>query len=113
MLLQFLVCEESSLWTVWTLETVDMSKHMLLQKSLACEEVRTVLAEVNILQKVYMFSAQVFLCLPDIVKSKTATITAIKSLVQGVVQDRVTSDVVLKDTLNYKTVFTLVTSKLD
>ena len=113
MLLQFLVCKESSLRAVWTLETVYVSKHVLLQKSLACEEVRTVLTEVNILQKVYMFSTQVFLCLPDIVKSKAATITPIKSLVQGVVQDRVTSNVILKDTLNYKTVFTLVTSKLD
>ena len=49
----------------------------------------------------------------DIVKSKTAAVTAVETLVQSVKEDRMTSDMVLKDTLNCKTFNALFTSKLD
>ena len=49
----------------------------------------------------------------DIVKSKTAAVAAVETLVQGVKEDRMTSHVVLKDTLNCKTFNALFTSKLD
>ena len=49
----------------------------------------------------------------DIIESKTAAVTAVETLVQSVKEDRMTSDMVLKDTLNRKTFNTLFTSKLD
>ena len=49
----------------------------------------------------------------DIVKSKTAAVAAVETLVQSVKENRMTSDMVLKDTLNCKTFDALFTSKLD
>ena len=49
----------------------------------------------------------------DIVKSKTAAVAAVETLVQGVKEDGMTSHVVLKDTLNCKAFDALFTSKLD